>query len=207
VTRLLALHLIRVVPWWTFASAVLLAVVVQIPAFRAEPQLGPVLIGLLLAAATLGAAVGFALPDLMASTVVTPVARWRRQWLRLAVPLVPATLLWAVLYMIVRSTVGPAVTWPDGFVILQAMVCGLLPVAATAMAARYRDDSLGGLAGPVTQGVALIGSLFFAERSSPWPPPTTADWSTAQRCWPVALVLVMIVLLAANRETVRAARA
>ncbi|GIE32115.1 hypothetical protein Ait01nite_051600 [Actinoplanes italicus] len=205
-TRLLASHMARAMPWWTFAVAVLLAVVLQLPAVQSEPRLLPVLIGLRLAAAVLGAAVGFALPDLMASTVVTPVARWRRQWLRIAVPLVPAVLVWAGLYLAVRQTVAPAVTWPDGFVILQAAVCGLLPVAAAAMAARYRDDSLGGLAGPMAQGVALIGTLFFVERSSPWQPPATTDWTTAQRCWPVALVLVVVVLLAANRETFRAAR-
>jgi hypothetical protein len=164
VTRLLASHMARAMPWGTFAVAVLLAVALQLPAVQSEPRLLPVLIGLRLAAAVLGAAVGFALPDLMASTVVTPVARWRRQWLRIAVPLAPAVLVWAALYLAVRRTVAPDVTWPDGFVILQAAVCGLLPVAAAAMAARYRDDSLGGLAGPVTQGVALIGSLSSAVR-------------------------------------------
>jgi hypothetical protein len=204
---LLASHLVRAMPWWTFAMAVLLAVLLQFPALQSEPHAMAVLIGLRLAAGVLGAAVGFALPDLMASTVVTPVARWRRQWLRIALPLVPAILIWAVLYLTVRHAVAPAVTWPDGFVILQAAVCGLLPVAAVATVARYRDDSLGGLAGPVTQGVALVGTLFFVERSSPWPPPATADWTTAQRGWPIALTLVLIVLLAANRETVRSGRA
>jgi hypothetical protein len=204
VTRLLASHMARAMPWWTFALAVLLAVVLQFPALRPEPLLLPVLVGLRLAAAVLGAAVGFALPDLMASTVVTPVARWRRQWLRIAVPLVPATLVWAGLYLAVRHTVGSALTWPDGFVILQAAVCGLLPVAAVAAVVRFRDDSLGGLAGPVTQGVALVGTLFFIERSSPWPPPLSAEWATAQWSWPVALLLVLVVLLIANRETVRA---
>ncbi|MEU4621139.1 hypothetical protein AB0G04_14310 [Actinoplanes sp. NPDC023801] len=206
-TRLLASHLVRTMPGWTFLMAVLLAVALQFPALQSEPRVTMVLAGLRLAAAVLGAAVGFALPDLMASTLVTPVARWRRQWLRIAIPLMPAVIIWAGLYMTVRQIAGPAVTWPHGFVILQAAVCGLLPVAAVAVAARHRDDALGGLAGPLAQCVALVGTLFFIGRGSPWPPPATTDWTTAQRSWPVALVLVVIVLLAANRETVRAGRA
>ncbi|GAA1584620.1 hypothetical protein GCM10009828_006080 [Actinoplanes couchii] len=202
---MLTMHLIRAVPWWPFAGAVVLALVVQAPVFRAsvlrteaDPRM--TVIGLLLAAAVLGAAAGFALPDLMTFTVITPVARWRRQWLRLAVLLVPATLIWVLLYAGARIVVGPAAIWPDGFVILQAAVCGLLPVAAAAIGARYRVESIGGLFGPTVQGVAMVVSLFFTERSSPWPFPVTAEWTTAQRCWPFALVLILAMLLLANRE-------
>lgn len=178
----------------------LLAILAQVPAIQEEPEPGPTVIGLRLAAAVLGVAAGFALPDLMAATVVTPVARWRRQWLRLAILLVPAVLVWVLIYAGVRIAVGPAVTWPAGFVILQAAVCGLVPVAAAAVGARYRAEASGALAGPTVQGVAMVVTLFFTDRSSPWLVPDSEVWSTAQRCWPFALLLVVATLLFGNRE-------
>nr|GID90161.1 hypothetical protein Ade03nite_90850 [Actinoplanes derwentensis] len=188
-------------PWWPFAVAVLLALLVQVPVLQAESQLGMTVIGLRLAAAVLGAAAGFALPDLMAATVITPVARWRRQWLRLAILLVPAMLVWGLIYVGVRSTGGVGETWPAGFVILQAAVCGLLPVAAAAVGARYRPEATGVLFGPTVQGVVLVGTLFFSDQSSPWPIPVSNGWTAAQWCWPFALVLILATLLLANRET------
>ncbi|GAA4940089.1 hypothetical protein [Actinoplanes utahensis] len=194
-------HLIRSVPWWPFAAAMALALLVQYPVWSSpEPQSGTALFGLRLAAAVLGAAAGFALPDLMASTVVTPIARWRVQWLRLAVLLVPSALAWVVLHAVVRSAGGPAFTWPVDFVILQAAVCGLLPVAAAALGARYRDDPSGALLGPAAQGAAVVVSLFFTDSSSPWPAPVSTGWTPAQQSWPVVLVLVLAVLVVANRE-------
>jgi uncharacterized integral membrane protein len=203
VIRLLVPHVIRAVPWWPFAAAAVLAVVAQVPALRSNPDPRWVLTGLRLAAAVLGAAAGFALPDLMAATVITPMARWRRQWLRLAVLLLPAILVWSSIYVVVRAMVGPALSWPAGFVILQAAVCGLLPLAAAAVGARYRNSAAGALPGPVTQGVAVVLTLFLTERASPWPVPVSAEWTTAQRGWPVALALVLLTLLIANRETTR----
>ncbi|MBW6438082.1 hypothetical protein KZ829_30570 [Actinoplanes hulinensis] len=200
-TRPLTPHLIRAVPWWPFAGAVLLAVVAQLPVLLKDPPPAMIVIDLRIAAAVLGAAAGFALPDLMASTVISPLPRWRRQWLRIALLLVPSVLVWGLLYLAVRNAAGPAVTWPHGFVILQAAVCGLLPVAAAAVGARYRDDASGALLGPVVQGVVLVVSLFFTDRSSPWLLPMDGVWTTAQRCWPIALALVLVTLLVANRET------
>ncbi|MEV0896939.1 hypothetical protein [Actinoplanes sp. NPDC049802] len=199
-TRPLTLHLIRAVPWLPLAAAVVLAIVAQLPVFLASPTPTMIVTGLRLAAAVLGAAVGFALPDLMASTVISPMPRWRRQWLRLMLLLVPSVLVWALLYLAVRNVLGSAATWPHGFVILQAAVCGLLPIAAAAVGARYRDEATGALLGPTVQGAVLVVSLFFTERSSPWPVPTGDDWTTAQRCWPAVLALALVTLLIANRE-------
>jgi hypothetical protein len=202
-TRLLLPHLARAVPWPPLAAAALLAVAAQFPVLLDRPSAPAVLFGLRIAAAALGAAAGFALPDLMASTVVTPLARWRRQWLRLAVVLPPAVLLWTGLYLTVRGLVPPELTGPGGYVILQAAVCGLAPVAFAAAGARYRDTAPAALVGPVAQGVALVVTLFFRERSSPWQVPIDSRWTAAQRVWPAALVLLLAVLMAANREVVR----
>lgn len=194
-------HLARAVSWWPLGAAILLAVLAQVPAVAsAEPSSWAVLTGLWLAAGVLGAGAGFALPDPMASTVVTPVSRWIRQWLRAGLVLLPAVLFWTLLYVVVRRAVAPVVTWPDGFVVLQAAVCGLLPVAAAAFGARYRDTATGALLGPVTQGVALVVTLFFTEPNSPWSLPAADGWTTAQRVWPLALLLVVLSLLLANRE-------
>ncbi|KUL26484.1 hypothetical protein [Actinoplanes awajinensis] len=202
-TRLLLPHLARAVPWPPFVAAAVLAVVVQFPVLREDPSPAVVLFGLRFAAAVLGAAAGFALPDLMASTVVTPVPRWRRQWLRLGLLLFPAVLLWAGLHGAVGRLAGPEVTWSHGLVILQAAVCGLVSVTFAAVGARYRNTSGSALLGPAAQGIALVVSLFFTGDHSPWRVPAPGGWTAPQQVWPVAFVLLLAVLLTANREVVR----
>ncbi|MEU8655968.1 hypothetical protein [Actinoplanes philippinensis] len=205
--RLLIPHLARAVSWWPFGAAVALAVLAQVSVLADEPLDWAVLSGLWLAAGALGAGAGFALPDLMGSTVITPVPRWMRQWLRTGLVLLPAVLVWALIYVGVRETVKPELTWPAGFVILQAAVCGLLPIAAAAVGARHRNTAAGALAGPAVQGVLLVGSLFFTEQESPWAMPGPAGWTAAQHGWPVALVLALVILLLANRESTSPASA
>lgn len=200
---LLLKPLARAVPWWPLAAATVLAVLSQLPAMLAEPAPGLALPGLRLAAAALGAAVCFALPDLMASTVMAPSPRWVRQWLRVGLTLLPAVAVWALLYLAVVAVSGRPVVGPTGYITLQAAVCGLIPLAAAAVAARYRDDLGAALTGPLVQGVALVGTLFFTGTKSPWPIPPETGWTTAQLCWPPALALSAAVLLLANREVFR----
>lgn len=102
---LLARSLARAVPWWPLVAATLLAVLSQLPVLLAEPVPGLALPGLRLAGAGLGAAVCFALPDRMASTVMAPSPRWVRQWLRVALTLLPAMAVWALLYLAVVALV------------------------------------------------------------------------------------------------------
>ncbi|MFC7528965.1 hypothetical protein [Actinoplanes sp. GCM10030250] len=212
---LLVPHLVRAVPWWPLVGAVSLAILAQLPLLAEEPSGRAVLTGLWLAAGVLGAAAAFALPDGMASTVITPVPRWVRQWLRTGLVVLPAGVVWALLYMAARHIAGPEAVGDGlvagagigagavggaGFVVLQAAVCGLLPVAVAAIGARYRDTASGALFGPVAQGMVLVGSLFFSDRASPWSVPGAGEWTTAHRVWPVALVLVLGTLLWGNRE-------
>ncbi|MFC4066039.1 hypothetical protein ACFO0C_13960 [Actinoplanes subglobosus] len=198
---LLVPRLARAVSWWPLGAAIALAVLAQVSVLAAEPLDWAVLSGLWLAAGVLGAGAGFALPDPMASTVITPVSRWVRQWLRAGLALVPAVLVWALIYVGVREAVRPEIVWPEGFVILQAAVCGLLPMAGAAVGARYRDTTTGAVVGPAVQGMLLVGSLFFSERASPWVMPGPEGWAVAQQVWPIALVLVLITFLLASRET------
>lgn len=200
---LLARSLARAVPWWPLVAATLLAVLSQLPVLLAEPVPGLALPGLRLAGAGLGAAVCFALPDRMASTVMAPSPRWVRQWLRVALTLLPAMAVWALLYLAVVALGGRPVVGPTGYITLQAAVCGLIPLAATAVAARYRDDLGAAFAGPLMQGVVLVGTLFFTGTKSPWPIPPETGWTVAQLCWPPALALSAAVLLLANREVFR----
>ncbi|WP_204034329.1 hypothetical protein [Micromonospora qiuiae] len=185
------------------AVAAALAVLSQLPVLLAEPAPGLAQPGLRLAAAALGAAVCFALPDRMASTVLAPSPRWVRQWLRVALNMMPAAALWALLYLAVVAVGGRLVVGPAGYLTLQAAVCGLIPVAAAAVAARYRDDLGAALAGPLVLGVALVGTLFFTGTRSPWPIPSEPEWTAAQLCWPSALALSAVALLLANREVFR----
>ncbi|MFE9658307.1 hypothetical protein [Micromonospora sp. NPDC006431] len=200
---LLARPLARAVPWWPLAAAAALAVLSQLPALLAEPAPGLALPGLRVAAAALGAAVCFALPDRMASTVMAPSPRWVRQWLRMALNLMPAAAVWALLYLAVVAVSGRLVVGPAGYLTLQAAVCGMIPLAAAAVAARYRDDLDAALTGPLVQGIALVGTLFFTGAKSPWPIPSETGWTAAQLCWPPALALSAAVLLLANREVLR----
>lgn len=199
-SRLLIPHLARAVPWWPLAAAVPLAILAQVRVLADDPPALAVLAGLWLAAGVLGAGAGFALPDLMASTVVTPVPRWVRQWLRTTLVLAPAAAVWASLYLAVRRAAAPELTWPDGIVVVQSAVCGLLPLAAAAVGSRFRDTATGALLGPLVQGVALVASLTVPAKSSPWSSPTSGEWSAAQGAWPAALVLVLLTLSLANRE-------
>ena len=191
---------IQAISWWPFGAAVVLAVLGLLPPLLSEAAAGWALPGLRLAAAALGAAACFALPDRMASTVMTPFPRWLRQWLRLALVLLPAGAVWALLLLGVHAARGGRAIGPPGFVLLQAAVCGLLPVAAAAVAVRREATVAAALAGPATQGVALVGTLFFAGTGSPWPVPATPAWSGPQRSWLPALALTAAVLLLANRE-------
>lgn len=200
---LLARSLARAVPWWPLVAATPLAVLSQLPVLLAEQVPGLALPGLRLAAAGLGAAVCFALPDRMASTVMAPSPRWVRQWLRVALALLPAMAVWALLYLAVVALGGRPVVGPTGYITLQAAVCGLIPLAAAAVAARYRDDLGAALAGPLVQGVVLVGTLLFTGTKSPWPIPPETGWTVAQLCWPPALALSAAVLLLANREVFR----
>ncbi|WP_433792834.1 hypothetical protein [Actinoplanes sp. CA-252034] len=199
--RLLIPHLARAVSWGPLGAAMLLAVAAQVSVLADEPLEWAVLSGLWLAAGVLGAGSGFALPDLMGSTVITPVPRWVRQWLRTGLVLLPAVLVWVSIYVGVRRVVGPALTWPTGYVILQAAVCGLLPIAAAAVGARYRDTTIAALAGPAVQGVLLVVTLFFTQQASPWSMPEPGGWTVAQQGWPVALALALVTLVLANRES------
>lgn len=191
--------LIQAISWWPLGAAVVLAVLGLLPPLLSEPATGLALPGLRLAAAALGAAVCFALPDRMASTVMTPSPRWLRQWLRLALVTLPAGAVWALLLLWMIAA-GDQVVEHSRFLMLQAAVCGLLPVAAAAVAVRRRDTMTAALAGPTTQGIALVGTLFFTGARSPWPIPTTPTWSTAQCSWLPALALTAATLLIANRE-------
>ncbi|GAA5178598.1 hypothetical protein GCM10023322_06140 [Rugosimonospora acidiphila] len=200
---LLVRPLARAVPWWPLAAAAALAALSQLPALLAEPAPGLALPGLRLAAAGLGAAVCFAMPDRMASTVMAPSPRWLRQWLRVALTLLPAAVVWALLYRAVVAVGGRLVAGPAGYLTLQAAVCGLTPLAAAAVAARYRDELSAALTGPLVAGVALVGTLFFTGTRSPWPIPAQPGWTVAQLCWPVALAVNAAVLLFANRDVFR----
>ncbi|WP_213453333.1 hypothetical protein [Rhizomonospora bruguierae] len=197
---LLLKPLARAVPWWPLAAAATLAVLGQLPVLFAEPVAGLALPGLRLAAAALGAAACFALPDRMASTVLAPSPRWVRQWLRLALNLIPAVAVWVLLYLAVVAVGGRLVVEPAGYLTLQAAVCGLIPLAAAAVAARYRNNLGAALTGPLVQGVALVGTLFFPGTRSPWPIPPETGWTVAHLCWPPALVVSAAVLLFANRD-------
>jgi hypothetical protein len=199
-SRLLVPHLVAAASWWPLLAAVPLAALAQFAVLLDEPPERAVLTGLWLAAGVLGAGAAFALPDAMASTVITPVPRWVRQWLRTGLAVTPAGLIWISLYLLAERASGVDLT---GFVALQAAVCGLLPVAVTAVATRRRDSPSGALPGPVAQGVVLVGTLFLPDRSSPWSVPS-GEWTAVQRAWPVALALVLVTLLLANREVPRA---
>jgi hypothetical protein len=200
---LLIRPLTRAIPWWPLGAAALLALLGVLPPLLDEPATARVLPGLRLAAAALGAAVCFVLPDRMASTVMPPSPRWLRQWLRLALVLMPAAAIWLLLLFGTIAAGAVEVIGHSRFLLLQAAVCALVPVAAAAVAVRREDTATAALAGPAIQGIALVGTLFLSGTRSPWPVPATSAWSVAQSLWLPALALTAAVLLAANREVVR----
>ncbi len=192
--------LCRAVPWWPLAAAVVLGVLVLLPAVAVDGGPYRALPGLRLAAMLLGAAASFAMVDAMAPTVVAPTPRWLRQWLRCALAVVPAAVAWAALYGTVRVLAGPAALGPGADLTVEALACGLAAVAGAAVAARNRHTATAALAGPLTVGVLVAGSLFLTGSASPWVDPSHPQWDRMHGYWGVAVAVVVVVLLVGNRD-------
>jgi hypothetical protein len=80
------------------------------------------------------------------------------------------------------------------------LACGLAAVAGAAVAARNRHTATAALAGPLTVGVLVAGSLFLTGSASPWVDPSHPQWDRMHGYWGVAVAVVVVVLLVGNLD-------
>ncbi|WP_148307825.1 hypothetical protein [Actinoplanes friuliensis] len=151
-----------------------------------------------IAAVLLGAGASFALVDLMAPLTMTPAPRWLQQWLRTAIAVVPATVVWLTLYLLANASTPVALPFRE--LATEAAVCFLGGLVAAAVAARVGHSATTALAGPAVQGTMLLATLFLTGKYSPWPLPESRHWSGVHEYWLWALPILVSVLFAANRE-------
>ena len=191
--------LVRIVPWVPVAAATVVSTLALLPAVADAPAPASQIWGLRIAAVVLGVGASFAMVDPMALLSVTPTPRWLRQWLRVAVALVPAAAVWAGLYWVAGSTVAPD-RLPAADLAIEAVVCGLAGVVGSAVAARRGHSLTTAVAGPATQGGLMAATLFLPARYSAWPLPAAPHWATVHDWWLVAVPVLVVILGLANRE-------
>jgi hypothetical protein len=199
---LLIVPLVRAVPWLPLAAAVGLAVAAMLPAWLGGSAPATQVWGLRIAAMVLGAGASFAMVDVMAPVTLTATPRWLRQWLRFTLVVVPAVVVWSGLCLLAAGSVpasGPGLPVRD--LVGEALACFLCGMAGAAVAARMGHTATTALAGPATQGVLVVATLFLPADRSPWSLPGAARWSGVHEGWWAAVPVLILVLVAANRET------
>jgi hypothetical protein len=189
------------VPWLPLVGAAVLSALALLPALLAPPEPYPALQGLRVAAVMLGAGASFAMVDRMAPATVAPTPRWLRQWLRVAMVVVPGAAVWLALHAVAVATLRPDAAAPMRDLAVEAAVCGLTGVAGAAVTARYRHTATGALGGPMTQFTLVVATLFIDDDHSAWLPPGHPLWTAIHHYWSLALLLVVATLVLANRDT------
>ncbi|MEV4705651.1 hypothetical protein [Actinoplanes sp. NPDC049316] len=198
-TLLLAAPVIRIVPWVPVAAATVVSVLTLLPALTGAPAPASQIWGVRIAAVVLGAGASFALVDPMAPLSVTPTPRWLRQWLRVAVVLVPITAVWAGLYLAAAASLDSA-RLPSRDLTVEAAVCGLTGLAGAAVAARSGHSLTLAVAGPAAQGGLMVATLFLPAGFSAWPLPDSPQWERVHDWWLPMLPVLVVSLVLANRE-------
>lgn len=190
---------VRMLPWVPIGVASVLSLLAMLPAMmHASAPAAPVW-GLRVSAVLLGAGASFAMIDPLRVAAVTPTPRWLRQWIRTGSVLVPAVIVWLVLFTVADT---PAAVLPGRDLAVEAAVCGLIGLVGAALAARSTDASnVTGLTGPASQAALIVGSMFLRGRGSPWPLPPAPTWPLVHRWWSLALLILVLALIAANGET------
>jgi hypothetical protein len=187
----------RAVPWLPLAAAAGLSVAAMLPALLGAAAPAAQVWGLRIAAMLLGAGASFAMVDAMAPLTMTATPRWLRQWLRCTLVAVPAAAVWGVLCLVAVQT-APAL--PLGDLLGEALGCFLCGLVGAAVAARARHTTTAALAGPATQGVLVVGTLFLQGDRSPWALPGAPSWADVHVGWWMAVPVLIVVLVGANRE-------
>jgi hypothetical protein len=197
-TVLLIKPLVRAVPWIPLIAATALSLAGMLPALLGGTAPAAQVWALRIAAVLLGAGAAFAMVDLMAPLTMTPAPRWLRQWLRAAIVLVPASAVWLSLYLLAEASSAEAL--PFGDLAAEAAVCTLSGLVGAAVAARAGHSTTAALAGPATQGVLMLATLFLTGERSPWPMPGSPEWSEIHGYWRLGLPILVTALVLANRQ-------
>ena len=194
----------RAVPVGPMAAAVALSLVGMLPAVLDAPEPASQVWGLRVAGVLLGAAASFGMVEPMSLLTVTATPRWLRQWVRAMTVLLPAVVVWSLLYAAADASSGASL--PLGDLAVEAVTCAIAGIVGGAAAARHGGSATTGLAGAVTQGCLICATLFVPARHSPWALPATPGWEAGRGWWLAVLVVLAVALIAANREVLRLRR-
>jgi hypothetical protein len=189
---------VRAVPPGPMAAAVLLSAVGMLPACLNAPEPASQVWGLRIAGVLLGAAASFGMVESMSLLAVTATPRWLRQWTRAMTVLLPTAVVWLLLYAAADSS--STASLPFGPLAVEALTCAFAGIAGGAAAARHGGGPTTGLAGAVTQGCLIAATLFVPAKQSPWALPAAPGWEATRGWWLATLVVLALVLTAANRE-------
>ena len=197
--RLMVGPIVRIVPWVPVTAATAVSALALLPAVSDAPAPASQVWGLRIAAVVLGAGASFAMVDPMAPLSVTPTPRWLRQWLRVAIALLPAVAVWGCLYAVAGVSTEAGLL-PSGDLMVEAVVCALAGLVGSAMAARHGHSLTTAVAGPATQGGLMVATLFLPAEYSAWPLPAAPHWETAHDWWAAAVPVLVVGLAMANRD-------
>ena len=180
-------HLVRAVPWEPVVATATIAGALGRVASHADVTT---------LAALLALGVGFVLDDPAAATLAcSPSTLWWRRRMRLVLMLPLVAFLWATVVAVAEL---PTAT-DHGPAALESATMVAVVLAASAAAARWNGDGMGGAAaGPVLLGLVFVARVL------------PGRWAffpvqVHERRWLVALVVACGVLLLASRDPARRA--
>ena len=201
---------LRVTPWTPIVSAAFVALVVVFWITRntcgtpsclsVDDLVFAVRIGSLLLA--IGA--GFVLDDPTEDTTShLPVQRWFRRGVRIALIAPPVLVVWEVLVQVaLRESNG--LRFPRGAAGLELAVMVIVALAASAVAARFVPERMGGVAAGPVMIILFVVALLVPARFSPLPgSPEAPLWAAAHRRMWWALAVGIVLLAVGSRDPFR----
>ncbi|WP_143047065.1 hypothetical protein [Amycolatopsis xylanica] len=141
-----------------------------------------------------GTAAGFAVVDPL--SVVTPVPRWVRQWLRTLLAFAAAAAAWCAVFGVFAVRAAPGTVTGFGGYALEAAVCVSAGLACTAVVAVRRADRVSGAVGAAVLLALAASTLFYEGRV--WPLPEEPEWAAVHHAWLLVLPVPLMVLTLAN---------
>ncbi|WP_329082301.1 MULTISPECIES: hypothetical protein [unclassified Streptosporangium] len=199
----LARPLARAIDWAPLAAVtVFLTALVSLVEVGDELSAGTALNLMRVGGTLLGGAAAFALVDPVAANAgPAPVPRWVRQGLRCLLAGAVATAVWLGAFAVVVSRLPTGQLFPLSDLLVEAVVCLGVGLAAAATAARFTSGRQAAIAAIVVQLMLVLATVLLPPGFQLWPPTCGyGHWYEAHRFWLVMSPLPLLWLAAANRD-------
>lgn len=150
----------------------------------------------------LGGTAAFALVDAMAADVdAAALPRWVRQGLRCLLAGGAAVVVWCAAFASLVARMRPGQLFPVGDLLVEAVVCLAIGLAAGATAVRFTTGRQAALAAVVVQLALVLGTMLLPEGLQLWPPTCGyGAWDEAHRFWLLTLPVPVAWLVASGRD-------